>query len=226
MVDFWADFASVYSSHFLGIHMEHTTVSPRSSVLAASGHQRSYGALGDNPLTGWPEDRSSASPSSDYTNISKQPSDSSLDIIDSPPQCPRMLELMTWSEIIESLQQEGNLKMAAVFDENSQQLAGTDGAMLGSEDAFSITRIMNNSPSTMIYGLFLGGNKFQCLTIDHNTLIGQAGGDVFVALRNRNLLICAVAGLSSTVSCLGIVRNFVGRLVAEGAPEASVPSLM
>ena len=136
-----------------------------------------------------------------------------------------MLELMTWSEIIESLQQEGNLKMAAVFDENSQPLASTDGAMLGPEDAYSICRIMN-SPSTMIYGLFLGGTKFQCLTVDQNTLIGQAGGDVFVALRNRNLLICAVAALSSTVSCLGTVRNFVGRLVAEGAPEASVPSLM
>ncbi|GFS14483.1 profilin [Elysia marginata] len=137
-----------------------------------------------------------------------------------------MLELMTWSEIIESLQQEGNLKMAAVFDEKCQQLAGTDGAMLASDDAYSITRIMNNSPSTMIYGLFLGGTKFQCLTVDHNTLIGQGAGDVFVALRNRNLLICAVAGLSSTVSCLGVVRSFVGRLVAEGAPEASVPSLM
>ncbi|RUS69303.1 hypothetical protein EGW08_022937 [Elysia chlorotica] len=136
-----------------------------------------------------------------------------------------MLELMTWSEIIESLQREGNLKMAAIFDEKCEQLAGTDGAMLGSEDAYSITRIMGNAPSTMIYGLFLGGNKFQCLTVDHNTLIGQAGGDVFVALRSRKLLICAVAGLSSTVSCLGIVRNFVGRLVAEGAPEASVPSL-
>lgn len=213
--------------------MEHSTVSQKASVIAASGHQRSYGALSNNHnrFADWPtQAKMSKSTMDSEPNMSKRLSDtgrsSSSEAIDSPPLSPRMLELMTWSEIIENLQQEGNLKMAAVFDEKCQQLAGTDGAMLGSEEAYSITRIMENSLNTMIYGLFLCGTKFQCFTVDHNTVIGQAGGDVFVALRNRNLLICAVAGLGSTVSCLGTLRNFAGRLVAEGAPDSSVPSLM
>ncbi|GFN95240.1 profilin [Plakobranchus ocellatus] len=197
--------------------------SAEAGVLAASGHQRSYGSL--NAI-------SNARPIYPHTQLEDPiqtpecaSACASKEIIIQEAQSPRMLELMTWSEIIENLQQEGNLKMAAVFDERCQQLAVTDGAMLSSEDAFSITHIMD-SPSTMIYGLFLGGNKFSCLTVDQNTLIGHAGEDVFVAFRNRNLLICAVAGLSTQVSCLGTIKNFVGRLVAEGAPDVTVPSLM
>ena len=41
-----------------------------------------------------------------------------------------MLELMTWSEIVDSLRAEGNLTMAAVFDTSGEKLAATDGVQL------------------------------------------------------------------------------------------------
>ncbi|CAL1533510.1 unnamed protein product [Lymnaea stagnalis] len=136
-----------------------------------------------------------------------------------------MLELMTWSEIIENLKVEGQLKMAVIFDMGGAKIAQTSDAELTEDDAISVLDALQTINSSM-YGLFLLRSKFICFRVDGDTLIGQADHDVFVAHRNRNLLICALSGPNKTTSCLGTVKNFAGRLVAEGSLDPSVPSLM
>ncbi|XP_059151572.1 uncharacterized protein LOC131937889 isoform X2 [Physella acuta] len=136
-----------------------------------------------------------------------------------------MLELMTWTEIIEDLKVEGNFKMAAIFDLTGTKIAETSGAALTEEDAVGVMKALDAAAS-MLYGLFLLGSKFSCINVDPSTVIGQANGHVFVANRNQNLLVCAVSDAPSRTSCLGTVRNFISRLGTQGAPEALVPSLM
>ncbi|KAH9491446.1 hypothetical protein Btru_032205 [Bulinus truncatus] len=132
-----------------------------------------------------------------------------------------MIELMTWSEIIENLKTEGHLKVAVIFNLNGSIIAETSGNMLAEEDGIAALRSLD-FPSCLMYGLFFLGNKFNCLNVDRDTLIGQSGQDLFVAHRNRNLLICAIAGRSEEVSCLGMVKNFANRLVE----DPTVPSLI
>ncbi|XP_005096934.1 uncharacterized protein LOC101854712 [Aplysia californica] len=135
-----------------------------------------------------------------------------------------MLELMSWGEIVENLRSEGNFKMAAVFDLNAEKIAESEGAVLTCEEAEMILKSLDHF-STMIYGLFLTGLKFSCISVDRDTILGQGDGNVFVGYRRGDLLVCAVSGLNSKSSCLGTVKNFVGRLVAKGVPELAVPCL-
>ncbi|KAK6990994.1 profilin [Biomphalaria glabrata] len=132
-----------------------------------------------------------------------------------------MLELMTWSEIIENLKSEGQLKVAVIYDLKGSKIAETSGNMLSEEDGIAVLKSLS-SVHCSIYGLFFLGNKFSCMNVDRNTLIGHAGQDLFVAYQSLNFLICAIAGRSEKVSCLGIIKNFAQRLVE----DATVPSLM
>lgn len=136
-----------------------------------------------------------------------------------------MLELMTWNEIIENLRAEGNFKMAVLFDLKADKIAGTDGAMMDKEDAIGVMRSMDVF-STRIYGIFLAGSKFRCLTVDKDSVVGRAGDDIFVANRNDNVLICAVSRVKDDFSCLGAIKNFMGRLGVDGSIHGATPSLM
>uniref|UniRef100_A0A0B6Z6J8 Profilin n=1 Tax=Arion vulgaris TaxID=1028688 RepID=A0A0B6Z6J8_9EUPU len=136
-----------------------------------------------------------------------------------------MLQLMTWSEIIENFKLEGDLKMAAIFDSNGEKIAGTDGVTITSSEAISIWKSLVTI-SNDVYSLFLMESKFSCFPVDNDTLIGQSKSDVIVARKSQNLLICAVSGLNSKKSCLATVKNFAGRLVEEGTPGVPVDSLI
>lgn len=136
-----------------------------------------------------------------------------------------MLQLMSWGEIIENFKMEGQLKMAVIFDSSGEKIAETEGTTMTSTEAISLLMSLSTISSN-IYGLFLMGSKFRCFHVDKDTLIGQADDNVLVAHRKQNLLICGISSLDSKTSCLGAVKNFVRRLVAEGTPGVSGDSLI
>ncbi|CAG5128708.1 unnamed protein product [Candidula unifasciata] len=121
-----------------------------------------------------------------------------------------MLELMSWSEIIDNLKQEGQLKLAAVFDLSGNKIANTGETLITSEDAVFILKSLDNV-TTVIFGLVLLGSTYVCISVDANTLIGQAKEEIFVARRNRNLMICAVSNPKSNISCLATVKKFMDK---------------
>lgn len=137
-----------------------------------------------------------------------------------------MLDLMTWSEIVDNLRTEGNLKMAAIFDLDGEKLAATQGISMSKSEVQGLLQSMQ-VPCSDIFALFLGGLKVGCMRLDDRTLIGRTADDVFVAHRSDDVLICAYAALGSKSSCLGSVKNFALKLNMQPVPDAvSTPSLI
>ncbi|BFZ16821.1 hypothetical protein BsWGS_19860 [Bradybaena similaris] len=122
-----------------------------------------------------------------------------------------MLELMSWGEIIINLQQEGQLKMVAVFDLTGNKIADSDEALITQEDAAVIMKALC-AVTPIVYRVGLMGSTFNCISVDTSTLIGQTNGAIFVAHRNRNWLVCAVADPTSSISCLATVKTFMDKL--------------
>lgn len=137
-----------------------------------------------------------------------------------------MLELMTWSEIVDNLRVEGNLKMAAIFDLDGEKLAATSGVTMSKPEVKGLLKSLV-VPCTAIYALFLGGTKFQCMRVDDRTLLAKGPMEIFVAHRSNDVLICAFTDLGSKNSCLGCVRNFALKLNMQAVPDAvAAPSLI
>ncbi|XP_076462174.1 uncharacterized protein LOC143294673 [Babylonia areolata] len=137
-----------------------------------------------------------------------------------------MLDLMTWSEIVDNLRSEGNLKMAAIFDLDGERLGATQGVAISKSEVQGVLKSLQ-IPCSTIYALFLGGAKVNCLRVDERTLLGRTPEDVFVAYRNNDVLICASTALGNKSSCLGSVRNFALKLNMQPVPDAvASPSLI
>lgn len=132
-----------------------------------------------------------------------------------------MLELMTWSEIVDSLREDGNLKMAAVFDLQGEKLAATQGVTISKMEIIGVLRSLL-APCSNVYALFLGGTTFRCLQIDDNTLIGRGPSEVFVAYKHNDVLICGYNDFKrdSKISCLASVKNFAIKLNLHPVPDA------
>ncbi|KAL8584639.1 hypothetical protein ACOMHN_002368 [Nucella lapillus] len=137
-----------------------------------------------------------------------------------------MLDLMTWSEVVDNLRTEGNLKMAAIFDLDGEKLAATQGVSISKSEVQGVLKSLQ-IPCTAIYALFLGGSKVSCMRVDDRTLLGRTPEDVFVAYRNNDVLICAFTALGTNNSCLCSVKNFALKLNMQPVPDAvASPSLI
>lgn len=137
-----------------------------------------------------------------------------------------MLDLMTWSEIVDSLRTEGNLKMAVIFDLEGEKLAASSGITISKPEACGLLKSLS-TPCSAVFALFLGGTRFSCLRVDEVTLIGRAGDEIFVAHRSDNVLICGYSDVGAPSSCLGCVRSFALKLKMQAVPDVvAAPSLI
>ncbi|KAK7100539.1 uncharacterized protein [Littorina saxatilis] len=137
-----------------------------------------------------------------------------------------MLELMTWSEIVDNLRTEGNLSMAAIFDLDGEKMAATQGITISKSEVQSLLNSLQ-IPCTNIYSLYIGGSTVKCMRLDDRTLIGRAPNEVFVAHRSNDVLICAYTPIGNDSSCLGSVKTFALKLNMQAIPGAvATPSLI